>query len=100
MIAPLHEQRTDAFLIHYTSLKKFAALTNAPMAVRRAVNRVLNDCAKRLLENLVREDVSMIEEEQAAFDREPERQPCEINRTLLRVQELMRRQAAGATSSD
>ena len=66
------------------------------MAVRLKVKSLLNNCAKRLLDNLVREDVVMIEEEQAAFDNKPERQPFEVNRTLLRVQELIRRQETAA----
>ena len=36
----------------------------------------------------------MIEEEQGAFDRDPLRQPTEINRTIRRVQQLIHRQAA------
>ena len=38
----------------------------------------------------------MIEEEQAAFDKNPLRQPFEVNRTILRVQQLIRRQAKAA----
>jgi hypothetical protein len=36
----------------------------------------------------------MIEEEQRAFDENPLRQPFEVNRTIHRVQQLVRRQAA------
>jgi len=96
LITPVHERLTEAYLIHYTSLNKFSALTTAPMAVRLKVKSLLNNCAKRLLDNLVREDVVMIEEEQAAFDNMPERQPFEVNRTVLRVQELIRRQETAA----
>lgn len=35
----------------------------------------------------------MIEDEQAAFDQDPLRQPFEVNRAIRRVQELIRRQA-------
>ena len=96
LITPVHERLTEAYLIHYTSLSKFSALTGAPMAVRLKVKSLLNNCAKRLLDHLVREDVVMIEEEQAAFDNKPERQPFEVNRTLLRVQDLIRRQETAA----
>ncbi|HEY7715186.1 MAG TPA: aromatic ring-hydroxylating dioxygenase subunit alpha [Candidatus Binatia bacterium] len=94
LIRPVNERLTDAYLIHYTSLRKFAGLTNAPLAVRRLVRRALSNIAKRLLTNLVRQDVMMIEEEQGAFDRDPLRQPTEINRTIRRVQQLIHRQAA------
>lgn len=98
LIRPVNERFTDAYLIHYTSLAKFDGLKNAPLAVRRLVKRVLSNVAKRLLANLVRQDVLMIEEEQEAFDADPLRQPTEINRTVRRVQQLIRRQAAGGES--
>jgi len=98
LIRPVHERLTEAYLIHYTSVGKFAGLTNAPPAVRRLVKRALSNVAKRLLANLVRQDVLMIEEEQEAFDTNPFRQPTEINRTVRRVQQLIRRQAAGGLS--
>ena len=96
LITPVHERLSEAHLIHYTSLSQFRALTTAPMVVRLKVKSLLNNCAKGLLENLAREDVDMIEEEQTAFDMQPERQPFEVNRTLLRVQELIRRQESAA----
>jgi hypothetical protein len=68
-------------------------LNNAPVAIRRLLKRALSNVAKKLLANLVRQDVIMIEDEQAAFDQDPLRQPFEINRAIRRVQELIRRQA-------
>ena len=96
LICPVHERATDAYLIHYTSLHKFAALRRLPLGARRLLKRALGNIARRLLQNLVRQDVVMIEEEQAAFDEDPARQPCEVNRTLLRVQQLIRQQALKA----
>jgi hypothetical protein len=96
LICPVNERLTEAYLIHYTSLAKFAALQKAPFAIRRLIKRALNNVARRLLKNLVRQDVVMIEEEQAAFDEDPQRQPFEVNRTIRRVQQLIRRQAGGA----
>jgi len=95
LIRPVHERLTEAYLIHYTSLAKFAGLKKAPLPVRRVVKRALSNIAKRLLTNLVRQDVLMIEEEQEAFDSNPFREPTEINRTVRRVQQLIWRQAAG-----
>jgi len=96
LICPVNERLTDAYLIHYTSLGKFAALNDLHPAVRRLIKSALNNVARRLLQNLVRQDVLMIEEEQAAFDKNPLRQPFEVNRTILRVQQLIHRQAANA----
>ena len=98
LIRPVNERLTEAYLIHYTSLAKFAALKKAPLAVRRLLKRALSNVAKRLLANLVRQDVLMIEEEQEAFDADPLRRPTEINRTVNRVQQLIRRHAGGAES--
>jgi renierapurpurin 18,18'-hydroxylase len=93
LICPVNERLTDAYLIHYTSLAKFKGLNNAPVAIRRLLKRALSNVAKKLLANLVRQDVIMIEDEQAAFDQDPLRQPFEVNRAIRRVQELVRRQA-------
>jgi phenylpropionate dioxygenase-like ring-hydroxylating dioxygenase large terminal subunit len=93
LICPVNERLTDAYLIHYTSLAKFKGLNNAPLPIRRVLKRALNNVAKKLLANLVRQDVMMIEDEQAAFDQDPLRQPFEVNRAIRRVQELVRRQA-------
>ena len=99
LICPVNERLTEAYLIHYASLAKFTALGNAPLALRRLMKRLLSNVAKRLLANLVRQDVVMIEEEQEAFDRDPLRPPTEINRTVRRVQQLIRRQAAAGAPS-
>lgn len=93
LICPVNQRLTDAYLIHYTSLAKFKGLNKAPVAIRRLLKRVLTNVAKKLLANLVRQDVLMIEDEQAAFDQDPLRQPFEVNRAIRRVQRLVRRQA-------
>lgn len=98
LICPVNERLTDAYLIHYTSIGKFKALNDLPLPVRRLVRRALSNVARKLLANLVRQDVLMIEEEQQAFDENPLRQPVEVNRTILRVQQLVRLQAANEQS--
>lgn len=100
LIRPAHERLTEAYLIHYTSLAKFAGLQKAPPAVRRVVKRALSNIAKRLLAKLARQDVLMIEEEQEAFDSNPFREPTEINRTVRNVQQLICRQATGEHAVD
>jgi phenylpropionate dioxygenase-like ring-hydroxylating dioxygenase large terminal subunit len=96
LICPVNERRTDAYLLHYVSLAKFAGLQKAPLAIRRILKRALNDIARRLLQNLIRQDVVMIEQEQSAFEENPQREPFEVNRTIRRVQQLIRRQADGS----
>jgi renierapurpurin 18,18'-hydroxylase len=93
LIRPVNERLTEAYLIHYTSLAKFKGLNHAPVAIRRLLKCALSNVAKTLLANLVRQDIIMIEDEQAAFDQDPLRQPLEVNRAVRRVQELVRRQA-------
>jgi phenylpropionate dioxygenase-like ring-hydroxylating dioxygenase large terminal subunit len=94
LICPVNERLTDAYLIHYASIGKFGALNYLPISARRLLKRALSNVAKKLLTNLVHQDVLMIEDEQRAFDENPLRQPFEVNRTIHRVQQLMRRQAA------
>jgi hypothetical protein len=60
------------------------------------MKRALENIAARLLRNLIRQDVLMIEEEQAAFERNPLRRAVEVNRTIRRVQQLILQQAARA----
>ena len=93
----MNERLTDAYLIHYTSLAKFKALYYLPLPVRRVLKRALSNVAKKLLANLVRQDILMIEEEQAAFDQDPLRQPFEVNRAIRRVQQVIRRQTVNQT---
>ena len=93
LICPVNERLTDAYLIHYTSLAKFKGLNHAPLAVRRLLKHALSNVAKKLLANLVRQDVIMVEDEQTAFDQDPLRQPFEVNRAIRRVQDLVRRQS-------
>ena len=100
LICPVNERLTDAYLIHYTSLGKFAGLNALHPAVRQIIKSALNNVARRLLQNLVRQDVLMIEEEQAAFDKNPLRQPLEVNRTIHRVQQLIRRQATDGAGAE
>ncbi|MPZ76300.1 MAG: Rieske 2Fe-2S domain-containing protein [Deltaproteobacteria bacterium] len=93
LICPVNERLTEAYLIHYTSIAKFKSLNDVPVVFRRLLRRALSNVAKRLLANLVRQDVLMIEEEQSAFDKDPVHPPVEVNRTIRRVQQLIRRQA-------
>jgi renierapurpurin 18,18'-hydroxylase len=97
LICPVNERLTEAYLIHYTSLARFEILNDLPLAFRRLLKRALSNVARRLLANLVRDDVLMIEEEQSAFDTDPDRPPVEVNRTIRRVQQLVQRQAVNAS---
>lgn len=99
LISPVNERLTEAYLIHYTSIAKFKILNDLPVVFRRLLRRALSNVARRLLANLVRQDVLMIEEEQSAFDKDSVRPPVEVNRTIRRVQQLVRRQAVNPSLS-
>lgn len=92
LFCPIDPTRTRAYLIHFTSLNAFHRLHKLPIAFRRFVKNRLFGSAQRLLDGLVREDVVMLEDEQQAYLRQPER-PREVNRALVSVQRLIRVQA-------
>jgi phenylpropionate dioxygenase-like ring-hydroxylating dioxygenase large terminal subunit len=98
LFCPIGEKETEAYLVHFTSLHHYTALNKAPEKIRRIIKRSLNNIAKRLLEGLIRQDVLMVEEEQLAFERQPERRPLELNRTLVAVQKLIRQQASNTAN--
>lgn len=99
LFCPVSREFTEAYLIHFTSLHHYRFLSKAPEGVRRFVKRSLRNVAKRLLNGIVRQDVTMMEEEQGAFERDPARRPLELNRTLVAVQQLIQKQAAASAQS-
>lgn len=96
VFCPVGPRRTDLYLVHYTSIHRMQPLPRAPLVIRRAVKRCLNNIARKLLENLLSQDVPMVEEEQCAYDAAPERKPLELNRTVHAVQRLIRSEAERA----
>ncbi|MEM1278973.1 MAG: aromatic ring-hydroxylating dioxygenase subunit alpha [Cyanobacteria bacterium P01_H01_bin.152] len=93
LFCPVSPTRTQAYLIHFTSLQAFHRLHKLPMAFRRFVKNRLFDAAKGLLNGLVAQDVLMLEQEQAAYLKNPAYKGPELNRALISVQKLIRQQA-------
>jgi phenylpropionate dioxygenase-like ring-hydroxylating dioxygenase large terminal subunit len=100
LFCPVSEKETEGYFVHYTSLRHRKLLSAAPVSIRRIVKRALTDIARPLLQGLTRQDVVMIEEEQLAFETQPERRALELNRTLVAVQKLIRQQVASAANMD
>jgi phenylpropionate dioxygenase-like ring-hydroxylating dioxygenase large terminal subunit len=93
LFCPVDETRTRAFLLHFTSLNGFPRLHSKPEGFRRFLKRMFTNSAKPVLERLIREDVLMLEQEQQAFDQQPNYRGPELNRALISVQRLIRQQA-------
>lgn len=93
LFSPTHATRTRAYLIHFTSLNAFHRLHKLPVGFRRFVKDSLFGSAQKLLDGLVEQDVAMLEDEQAAYLKQPT-PPRELNRALISVQRLIQQQAA------
>ncbi|WP_017306930.1 aromatic ring-hydroxylating oxygenase subunit alpha [Spirulina subsalsa] len=92
LFCPVNETRTRAYLIHFTSLNAFWRLHKLPIKFRKFVKDSLFGSAQKLLDGLVVQDVEMIEQEQAAYLKNPEQRNFELNRTVSAVQRLIRSQ--------
>ena len=93
LFCPVDETRTRAYLLHFTSLNRFTNLHKSPLPVRRAMKRMFTNSASHVLRRLIREDVLMLEQEQAAFESNPDYKGPELNRALISVQQVIREQA-------
>jgi renierapurpurin 18,18'-hydroxylase len=93
LFIPVDLVHTRAYLIHFTSLQAFPNLHKQPLWLRRWLKKRLFGSAQRLLDGLVEQDVVMLEQEQQAFWADPERKGPELNRALIKVQQLIRQQA-------
>ncbi len=93
LLLPINEVETQAYLIHFTSLHAFWRLHKLPEWFRRFVKQSLFGSAQKLLDGLVKQDVEMIEAEQQAYLKNPQRRGYELNRVLVTVQKLIRTQA-------
>jgi phenylpropionate dioxygenase-like ring-hydroxylating dioxygenase large terminal subunit len=100
LFCPTSETHTKAYLIHFTSLNAFWRLHKLPVAFRRFVKDSLFGAAQRLLDGLVEQDILMIEQEQQAFLRNPQRRNVELNRTIVAVQKLIKYQAIAQGESE
>ncbi len=94
LFSPIHETATRAYLIHFTSLNVFWRLHKLPIWFRRSLKNALFGSAQKLLDGLVRQDVTMIEQEQQAFLENPDQKGYEFNPVLGSVQRLIRKQVS------
>ncbi|TAE52914.1 MAG: aromatic ring-hydroxylating dioxygenase subunit alpha [Nostocales cyanobacterium] len=92
LLCPINETETKAYLIHFTSLNAFWRLHKLPIWFRKWIKNSLFGAAQKLLDGLVIQDVKMIEEEQQAFLNNPEIKNYELNKALVSVQKLMKKQ--------
>jgi renierapurpurin 18,18'-hydroxylase len=93
VICPVSATQTQAFLMHFTSLKAFPKLQSHPEWFRRWIKNRFFGSAKFLLQGLIRQDVKMIEQEQQSYLQHPQRKNYELNRAIGSVQRLMRQQS-------
>ena len=100
LFCPVSPTQTRAYLIHFTSLQAFHRLHKLPVAFRRWIKNSLFGAAQKMLDGLVEQDVLMLEQEQAAYCKDPAYKGPELNRALISVQELIRQQASEATARD
>jgi phenylpropionate dioxygenase-like ring-hydroxylating dioxygenase large terminal subunit len=89
LLCPISMSHTKAYLIHFTSLESFTGLHRFPRRLRALIKGLFFNSAKILLDRLIAQDVQMIEEEQRAYARHPERRIVELNPALLAVQRLI-----------
>lgn len=94
LFCPVDETHTRAYLIHFTSLQAFPNLHKQPLWFRRWLKTRLFGSAQKMLDGLVKQDVIMLEQEQQAYQEDPQRKGPELNRALISVQKLLRQQAA------
>ncbi|MGK7916265.1 MAG: Rieske 2Fe-2S domain-containing protein [Prochloraceae cyanobacterium] len=98
LFCPIDETNTRAYLIHFTSLNAFWRLHKLPLWFRRFIKDSLFGSAQKMLDGLVRQDVEMIEQEQQAYLKNPDRRNHELNPTIVSVQRLIRQQAESGKS--
>lgn len=98
LLCPVDATHTRAYLIHFTSLQAFHRLHKLPTWFRQWLKARLFGSAQRILDGLVRQDVLMIEQEQAAYESNNRQQVYELNPTISRVQTLIKQQFGTASN--
>jgi phenylpropionate dioxygenase-like ring-hydroxylating dioxygenase large terminal subunit len=93
LFCPVSPTHTRAYLLHFTSLNAFWRLHKLPIKFRRFVKNLLFNAAKGLLDGLVVQDVVMVEEEQQAYLQNPSLKTFELNKALVSVRKLIRKQS-------
>ncbi len=92
LFSPVNETYTRAYLVHFTSLNAFWRLHKLPIWFRRWIKNSLLGTAQKMLDGLVTQDVTMIEQEQQAYLRGSPQRGYEINPTIGQVQKMIIKQ--------
>ena len=100
LFCPINQTHTKAYLIHFTSLNAFDRLHKLPIWFRRFIKNSLFNCAKKLLEGLIVQDIEMIEQEQKSFLENKNIRNYELNKTVSAVQKLIFQQQNQIKSLD
>ncbi|YAI81696.1 MAG: Rieske 2Fe-2S domain-containing protein [cyanobacterium endosymbiont of Rhopalodia sterrenbergii] len=92
LFCPINKTYTRAYLIHFTSLNVFWRLHKLPIWFRRWIKNSLFGAAQKMLDGLVKQDITMIEQEQQAYLKSSQQQTYEINPTISKVQKMVKKQ--------
>ena len=92
LLCPINRTYTRAYLVHFTSLNAFWRLHELPFWFRRWIKSSLFGSAQKILDGLVRQDVTMIEQEQQAYLKGSRQRTYEINPTIGQVQKMIEEQ--------
>ncbi|MEM8778693.1 MAG: aromatic ring-hydroxylating dioxygenase subunit alpha [Cyanobacteria bacterium P01_G01_bin.49] len=93
LFCPIDLTRTRAYLIHFTSLNAFWRLHKLPQKIRRFIKNALWGSAQQMLDGLVEQDVTMINQEQEAYLENKQQKTYEFNPTIGQVQKVIKHQA-------
>ncbi|MEM1366569.1 MAG: aromatic ring-hydroxylating dioxygenase subunit alpha [Cyanobacteria bacterium P01_H01_bin.15] len=89
LLCPETRTSTRIYLLHFVSLGAFKNLHKLPVPFRRWVKNRLFNAAQGLLDALLAEDVVMIEQEQQAFQQNPQQSNREVNPAVLKAEQLI-----------
>ena len=92
LFCPTNKTYTRAYLIHFTSLNAFWRLHKLPIWFRRFIKNSLFGAAQKMLDGLVEQDITMIEQEQQSYLKNLGQQTYEINPTISQVQTMVKKQ--------
>jgi hypothetical protein len=92
LFCPISLTETKAYLIHFTSLNSFWRLHKLPIFFRQFVKNSLFGSAQKLLDGLVKQDIQMIEEEQQAYEQNPQIKSHEFNPAIVKIQSFIHQQ--------
>ncbi|MEL4895447.1 aromatic ring-hydroxylating dioxygenase subunit alpha [Crocosphaera sp. Alani8] len=94
LFSPISLTHTKAYLVHFTSLNAFWRLHKLPQWFRQFIKDKLYGAAQTMLDGLVKQDITMIEQEQQAYEKLLRKPTYEVNATIPAVQKMIKKQVA------